>query len=168
MTTKGEKHQPALERRIRSFYHLLNRRDFERCFQMLDPRVRNRPTSVTLFQYGNAMRQFAERFGPLQLLETHVALHLNEPNKLYEGRDFALGKTIVLDKDGERQVFSERWVRDGRAWYTRSTGFVVPETRAAASANVQQQAMGAALPASKRPREVRMRAGGGRRLSQGK
>ena len=46
---------------------------------------------------------------------------------LVEGRDFAVGKSLWSDKGGERHVFSERWVRQGQAWYTRSTGFVAPE-----------------------------------------
>ena len=129
MTPKAEKQQAALERRIRRFYDGLNRRDFDRCYQMIDPRLRDQPSSVTLFQYQNALLQFMDRFGPLSVLEISVSLHLDESNKLYEGRDFAVGKTVCSNKDGERHVFSERWVRQGQAWYTRSTGFVAPEPR---------------------------------------
>lgn len=127
MTTKAEKLQTALERRIRRFYDCLNHRDFGRCYRMIDPRVRDRPESITLFQYQNALRPFLDRFGPLRLLETSLSLHLDKTNTLYEGRDFAVGKTVCSDKGGERLIFSERWVRQGQAWYTRSTGFVVPE-----------------------------------------
>ena len=128
MTTQVEKQQATLERRIRRFYHWLNQRDFGQCFQMIDPRVRDEPGSVTLFQYQNALLQFMDRFGLLTVLEIRFSLHLKESNKLYEGRDFAVGKTTWSDKGGERHVFLERWVRQGQAWYTRSTGFVVPET----------------------------------------
>ena len=95
---------------------------------MIDPRLRDQPGSVTLFQYQNALLQFIDRFGPLTILEISVSLHLDESNKLYEGRDFAVGRTIGSDKGGERHVFSERWVCQEQAWYTRSTGFVAPET----------------------------------------
>jgi hypothetical protein len=94
---------------------------------MIDPQVRDQPGSVTLFQYQNALFQFMDRFGPLTVLETSVSLHLDETNKLYEGRDFAVGKTICSGADGERRSFSERWVQQGQVWYTRSTGFVAPE-----------------------------------------
>lgn len=128
MISKAAKQQPALERKIRSFYGMLNRRDFESCHQLIDPRVRDTPGSVTLFQYENALQEFMDQFGPLKILELHVTLHLDEPNKLYGGRDFAMGKTILLDKGGDRHVFLERWVRERRAWYTRSTGLVTPNT----------------------------------------
>ena len=126
MTLRTENRQVSLKRRIRQFYRLLNRRAFDRCYQMIDPRVLLKPTSVTLFQYENALSQFLDRFGSVKVLEIGIALHLNEPSQLYEGRDFAVGKTTWVDEAGEEHVFSERWVRDGRAWYTRSTGFVTP------------------------------------------
>jgi hypothetical protein len=127
MITNADKQRAALERRIQQFYHCLNERDFDQCYQMIDPRVRDQRGSVSLAPYQDALLQFIDRFGPLNVLEVSASLHLDETNKLYEGRDFAVGKTICADKDGERRVFSERWVRQGRDWYTRSTGFIVPE-----------------------------------------
>ena len=94
---------------------------------MIDPQARDKTGSVTLFEYQNALLQFMYRFGPLSVLETSVILHLNETNKLYEGRDFAVGKTSYSTKSGEQRIFSERWVRQGQTWYTRCTGFVAPE-----------------------------------------
>jgi hypothetical protein len=130
VTTKMVNQQSSLKRRIRQFYNLLNQRDFRHCYQLIDPRVRRKPRSVTLFQYENALRQFIDQFGPIKVLEMSITLHVNEPSELYEGRDFAVGKTTCVDEAGERQVLSERWVREGRAWYTRSTGFVTPATSA--------------------------------------
>lgn len=126
MSTRTENRQSSLKRRIRQFYQLLNQRDFGRCHQMIDPRVRLKPSSVTLFQYENALRQFLDQFGAVHVLGISLDLHINEPSALYEGRDFALGKTTWADEAGERHVFAERWVREERAWYTRSTGFVTP------------------------------------------
>jgi hypothetical protein len=126
MTTRTENRQASLKRRIRQFYTLLNQGDFERCRQMIDPRIRLKRDSVTLFQYQNSLQQFLDHFGSVKVLEISIGLHLNEPSQLYEGRDFAVGKTTWVDEAGEEHVFSERWVRDGRAWYTRSTGFVTP------------------------------------------
>jgi hypothetical protein len=128
MSTRTTNNQASLKRRIRQFYNLLNRRAFGLCYRMIDPRVRFKPSSVTLFQYENALGQFLDHSGPVHVVEIAVDLHLNEPSHLYEGRDFAVGKTTWTDAAGERHVFSERWVRDGRAWYTRSTGFVTPVT----------------------------------------
>jgi len=131
MKTKKETTQSSLKRRIRHFYDLLNRRDFARCHQMIDPRVRLKPSSVTLFQYENALSEFLEQVGSISVLEISIDLHLNEPSVLYEKRDFAVGRTTWLDDAGEQHVFSERWVREGRGWYTRSTGFVVSATTTA-------------------------------------
>ena len=167
MTTKAEKQQPALERRVRSFYDAVNRQDVARCYQMIDPRVRDAPASVTLFQYGNALNQFMDRFGPLHFVESRLMLHLSEPNQLYEGRDFAVGKTVLADKAGERHVFLERWVREGRAWYTRSTGFIVPETPAVASLSPERE-VSASLPSnSETPAKRRGRRGRNRKPTSG-
>jgi hypothetical protein len=126
MTTRAVNQQASLKRRIRQFYNLLNQRAFDRCHQMIDPRVRSTPSSVTLFQYENSLREFLAYFGSVKVLEITVSLHLNEPSKLYEDRDFAVGNTNWEDEAGEQHTFSERWVVEGRSWHTRSTGFVTP------------------------------------------
>jgi hypothetical protein len=126
MTTKFAIKESSLKRRIRQFYDLLNQRDFKRCFQLIDPRIRRMPTSVTFFQYGNALSQFLDSHGSITIQEVEIKLHLGESSTLYEDRDFALGKVTWLNETKEPQVFLERWVREGRSWYTRSTGFVAP------------------------------------------
>ena len=125
MTTKTVSKQVSLKRRIRQFYRLMNEGETARCHRMIDPRVRAKPSSVTLYQYENSLRQFLEHFGSVNVLDIEVALHLEEPSKLYEGRDFAVGTTTWADSAGTQHVFSERWVWEERGWYTRSTGFVV-------------------------------------------
>lgn len=127
MAMKSEREAKSLDRRIRQFYKLLNERDFQRCHEMIDPRVRHRPESVTLLQYLNAAAEFVEHCGNLTVVDLKVELHLQEPNVLYEGRAFAVGKTVCEDTRHQRHAFAERWVRDGRSWYTRSTGFVIPD-----------------------------------------
>jgi hypothetical protein len=126
MTTQTRNRQVSIRRRVRQFYDLLNQGRFQRCHEMIDPRIRIKPSSVTLFQYENSLRHFVETFGSVKMLEIKLELHVKESSVLYEGRDFAVGKTTWQDKTGERHAFAERWVREGRVWYTRSTGFVVP------------------------------------------
>jgi hypothetical protein len=130
MTNRTEHPESSLKRRIEEFYRLLNQRDFGSCRQMIDPRVRQQPSSVTLFQYENSVRQLLDEFGLVKIVKIEVSLHLNEPNRLYEGRDFAVGKTTWADEAGELHDFSERWVREEDDWYTRSTGYVVSPTPA--------------------------------------
>jgi hypothetical protein len=132
MKTKTQTTAAALKRRIRQFYKLLNAGDFARCHQMIDPCVRLKPSSVTLLQFENSLRQFLDHFGAVTIQAINVDLHVGERNKLYENRDFALGQTIWQDESGVEHVFSERWVREDQSWYTRSTGFVVPNVVARA------------------------------------
>lgn len=117
----------SLKRRIHQYYKLLNERDFERCHEMIDPRVRRQPESVTLLHYADSAAEFLEKCGGLRIVQSDIDLHLQEPSVLYEGRDFAVGKSVCEDAHHQRHVFAERWVREGRSWYTRSTGFVTPD-----------------------------------------
>jgi hypothetical protein len=126
MTPRPASSLSSLKRRIRQFYHLLNQRDFTHCHEMIDPRVLVKPSSVTRYQYENSLSEFMDHFGVVEVREFTMNLHLGEPSELYEGRDFAVGKTTWLDEAGEQHDCSERWVREGRSWYTRSTGFITP------------------------------------------
>src|SRR5258708_2365886 len=96
----------SLKRRIEQYYDLLNRGQFERCYGMIDPQVREDSTAVTMLQYSNSLRRFRDHFGCVEALEIAVSVHHNEPSKLYGDRDFALGRTTWLDRSGEEHVFS--------------------------------------------------------------
>ncbi len=85
MTTRSDNRQTTLKRRIRQFYKLLNRREFARCYRMIDPRVHAKPSSVTQFQYENAVGEFLDRFESVAILEISLTVHLDEPSDLYEG-----------------------------------------------------------------------------------
>ena len=126
MTTKAKTNPASLKRRIRQFYVSLNKRDFASCYEMIDPRLRAQPNSVTRFQYDNVLQEFVDAVGSVQLLVINISLHENEPSVLYGGRDFATGQTKWKDRTGQQHVFSERWVRDGQTWHTRATGFLMP------------------------------------------
>ena len=129
MTTKQAAQSIFLERRVRRFYDLASRRETEKCYAMIDPLVRTDSRSVTLLQYQHSLESFVNYFGPLEVRRVHLELHLDEPNRLYGDRDFAVGQTVWVDQAGEEHVFQERWVREGRTWYTRSTGFLTPSVK---------------------------------------
>jgi hypothetical protein len=93
---------------------------------MIDPGIRLKPSSVTLFQYENALKQFLDHFKSVAIRDITIELHLREKSKLYGDRDFAVGRSVWLDEMGEEHSFLERWVKEGRTWYTRSTGFITP------------------------------------------
>lgn len=126
--TKLASQQSALKRRIRRLYERLNANDFAGCHQMIDPRVRDQPTSVTLLQYENAARDFLAKTGGVKVMKVEITLHIAEPSKLYEDRDFAVGQTCWQDEYGQEHMFNERWVREGRTWFTRCTGFLASRT----------------------------------------
>jgi hypothetical protein len=114
MSSKATDKQASLKRRIRRFYTLLNARRFDQCYQLIDPRLLEKPGTVTLFQYEQSLGEFLEQVGSVRVRTvTIVGLHLNESSKLYEGRDFALGKTVWEEANGESHEFSERWVCEG-------------------------------------------------------
>lgn len=127
MKTKAASQQAALKRRIRQFYRLLNSGDWDRCYRMIDPLLLAQPSTITLLQYTACARHFLDAVGKVDVQTIHITgLHLDEPNRLYQDRDFAIGTTIWVDRIGVTYTFSERWVREGTAWYTRSTGFLKP------------------------------------------
>src|SRR5262245_53473656 len=107
MTTKT-KPTTVLEKRIQRFYDLLNRKAFEQCVGMIDPLVRDNPTSVTLLQYVTALRNFLEAVSKVQVQQIDMELHLDEPSKLYGDRDFAVGQSLWLDQAGLQHTFQER------------------------------------------------------------
>jgi hypothetical protein len=78
-------------------------------------------------------------FGSVEVVAVHLRLHLDEPSRLYGDRDFAVGQTSWRDAVGEERVFQERWVRDGRNWYTRAVGFVSPSVIRPAVGNEGEQ-----------------------------
>ena len=106
----------------------MNARAFEKCFLFLDPRLLVRPGAVTQYQYETTLAEFMTHVREVRVRTVCVTgLHLNEPSKLYEGRDFALGKTEWEDVTGTPHEFAERWVCERGVWYTRSSGLVLPE-----------------------------------------
>lgn len=97
----------SLKRRIHQYYKLLNERDFERCHEMIDPRVRRQPESVTLLHYADSAAEFLEKCGGLRIVQSDIDLHLQEPSVLYEGRDFAVGKSVCEDAHHQRPADPE-------------------------------------------------------------
>ena len=126
MRTKTATLGASLKRQIQRFYKLLDQGRFSECYDLIDPRIRDKPTSITRLQYESSLREFRGRVGSVGKIVVAIEVHENEPTRLYEGRPFALGKTTWKDRHGRQQTFSERWVREGRSWFTRSTGLLAP------------------------------------------
>jgi hypothetical protein len=119
----------TLRRKVRRFYDHLNRHEFEKCYSVLDPGLRESASSVTLYQYVSSLERFLDWYGVVNVLGIDpIQLHLNEPNRQYDNRDFAVVAVSWEDQAGQGHTFRERWVRDrGGKWYTRCTGLVTPD-----------------------------------------
>lgn len=116
----------ALVRRIKKFYSHLASGEFESCYRMIDAVVRENPNSVTHHQYVTSLQTFLDAVEEFHFNEiTSIELHLGEPSNLYGVRDFAVVNLVWSGKDEQRHKQPERWVKNGRSWYTRATGFVV-------------------------------------------
>jgi hypothetical protein len=56
-----------------------------------------------------------------------ISLHLTGSRPASDPRAFAYVYTVWQDERHEFHMFRERWVRDGKNWYTRVAGLVVNE-----------------------------------------
>ena len=76
------------------------------------------------------VNRFLDRHGTVRIIAIEpISLHLNEPNRLYNDRDFATALVAWQGDHGEAHKFRERWVRDRRGWwYSRCTGLITSET----------------------------------------
>jgi hypothetical protein len=97
---------------------------------MLDPALRDDPASITSLRYCESLKRFHAWCGGVRIREIKpIALHVGQTSEQYGDRDFARVEVIWQDKHGTEHILRERWVRDQRGrWYTRSTGFVTPES----------------------------------------
>jgi len=118
----------GLRRRVKQFYDRLNRGEFDKCYNAIDPDIRTTPTAITLGQYLASAERFMAWCGQVRIRDLQVTdFRIGETTVQYHDRGFALLKLVWEDDHGGQHTFKERWVRDRRGWwYTRCTGFVVP------------------------------------------
>src|SRR5688572_24165498 len=91
----------ALVRRVQKFYELLNSEEFEKCFLMIDPALRDDPASITQLRYAASLKSFREWSGEITIREIRpLKININQPNRLYENRDFALAEVHWDDERG--------------------------------------------------------------------
>src|SRR5713226_2318203 len=121
----------ALKKRIQEYYRRLNARDFQWCYRAIDPAIRDQATSVTFLQFASSLARFLDYCGSVSVRPNGIAiqLHQDEPNSLYENRDFAVVRVLWHDSTGDWRHFHDRWVQNGRSWYSRTTGLVTPESK---------------------------------------
>src|SRR5271170_1791299 len=95
----------SLRRRIKQFYARLNQRAFESCWAMLDPQIRDDPTSITLYQYTSSVERFLSWCGAVKVTAIEpVQLSVKEPNRLYNDRDFAIVRVTWEDREKQQHI----------------------------------------------------------------
>lgn len=115
----------VLRDRIKLFYNLLNEEEWQECFEMIGPKLRD-DIRITKEQYFDSLSSFPDAFGPLRnAIVDDLTIYSNQPNNRYDDRDFAYGDSVWTDRHNHSRKIQERWVKaaDGR-WYTRMAGLV--------------------------------------------
>ena len=113
----------ALKRRIRALYQKYNQEDRERCYQFLDPRLREK-TGVEFARYADSLGDFKRQYGQVRIWHLDVNLYLDARANRHDERPFAYGYVFWRDDHQAFHVFRERWVLDLGRWYTRVVGLV--------------------------------------------
>lgn len=106
----------TLDARIRSFYELINKGDFLGAYTFIDPDTLEGPTEVfgdVIFE--EVMRTFQVAWGKVNIKDIIMEVHIGENNRLYNGRDYAVGLTYWYDTQGKSRRFVEKWVHN-RTW----------------------------------------------------
>jgi hypothetical protein len=128
-TDREASERAALRRRVLQMYRWVNASLWDKCFALLDPRLRagNRIDPAT---YGDLLRAFRDYHGAISPWYVRINLHLDAPGNGRDGRPFAYVYTVWQDDRRNFQMFRERWVKDAQHWYSRVVG-LVPNAAAA-------------------------------------
>ena len=115
--------EKKLRSRIKSFYEHLNQRDWQSCFDSIDPKLRD--GRIAYADYAETLTTFFQKYGPINILSLKVSLHLDVKNSKRGEKDFAYGSVSWKDRENHIREFRERWIRSADdQWYTRMVGLV--------------------------------------------
>ncbi len=115
----------ALRNRIKSFYRHLNGHAFDKCWSFLDPDLRQKGR-VEEDKYAKSLSEFLDHYGAVEIVSMTIDLY---PGVKTHERTQDCAYPLIVWKDAKRvaHLFRERWVKDGKTWYTRVVGLVTPE-----------------------------------------
>jgi hypothetical protein len=113
----------SLAARINSFYRFFNRRDWARCYEYVDPKLRSKRKSG-LSDYSQTLRDFFEAHGPVEQVKIlKISIHSGISIK-DDQRNFAYVVISWKDKSNRFHQFRERWIKDREKWFTRVIGLL--------------------------------------------
>jgi hypothetical protein len=116
-----------LRNRIRSFYRHLENGQWDACYGLVDPKLRD--GKIDRGAYGRSLSAFLEHYGPIEIIAVpKLNIYSNVQNNKHDDRDFAYGLVVWQDKNHQPHLLKERWVWSDGNWYTRMVGLVTHET----------------------------------------
>jgi hypothetical protein len=113
----------AIRRQVRRLYGWFNRQDWPKCFEFLDPKLRE-ADRVQLGPYAESLTAFQQVYGSVQVWLLRVSLHLDTRGSKLDQRPFAYVYVIWKDERQAFHLFRERWVKQEGRWYTRVVGLI--------------------------------------------
>jgi hypothetical protein len=113
----------SLAGRIVHFYRFFNRRDWGRCFDYIDPKLRD-DGKVDPADYAETMDRFFAAHGPIRQIRIVNTTIYPGASSRSDGRDFAYMAVSWKDRANGLHHFRERWIKDQGRWYTRVLGLV--------------------------------------------
>jgi hypothetical protein len=113
----------ALRKRIGQMYAAFNDEDWQKCYSMLDPKLRE-SGKVAASVYAEQLEAFKHVYGEIKPWHLRVSLHLKERNSQQESRPFAYVYVVWQDSAHGFHMFRERWIKHAGHWYTRVAGLV--------------------------------------------
>src|SRR5579884_370422 len=114
----------ALRRRVKQMYQWFNRGLWEKCFSLIDPRIREK-TTTKFTPYAERLQEFKEAYGTIRPWYVRISLHLDASSSKHDDGPFAYVYTVWQDDAHRFHMFRERWVRQGDRWFTRVVSLVV-------------------------------------------
>ena len=113
----------ALRRRVKQMYDWFNRDLWDKCFALIDPRLREQ-SKVELPTYADGLQAFKEAYGAIHPWYVRISLHLDASSSKGDDRPFAYVYVIWQDDAHGFHMFRERWVRHSNGWFTQVVGLV--------------------------------------------
>jgi hypothetical protein len=120
---KVKSERTALRRRVFARIRRLNAGQWERCYEMIDPRMRAKGTPQAT-AHAKQLQAFRAAYGGVHPWHTRISLHLDGSANKNDPRPFAYVYVVWQDAAKGFHLFRERWVKDDRQWYTRVAGLV--------------------------------------------
>jgi hypothetical protein len=114
----------AIRRRVKRLYECFGRGEFEKCFSLVDPKLREEQRLVEQ-SYLSSLRAFHDAYRAIRPWYVRINVHLDATSNKRDPRPFAYVYVVWQDEQHAFHMFKERWVKHGDQWFTRVAGLIV-------------------------------------------